>query len=204
MNSRIFLPLFSIIILFLLTVACDEVVVEVRLPQLPVHEKDKKPDYAVQLGTIRGYFGNYYKTFDQHIEKVQPIDSFSNVFFYGSCHNDMKQINLIRCDSSFVLAMYIMGYPVDSLPSTLPVTSEFGKYTEIQFYPYQSWNWGDPGHYSLTDFYGKSVFITDITDDILTGTFEGILRSSNGATMPVTEGEFKLKIFRKYMPCGNE
>src|SRR5512135_3941989 len=111
MKPRIYLSVFVMIILFILSGACDEVVVEVRLPQLPVHEKDKKPDYPVQLGTIRGYFGDYYKTFDQHIEEVQPIDSFSNVFFYGSCHNDLKQINLIRCDSSFVLAMYVMGYP---------------------------------------------------------------------------------------------
>lgn len=54
----------------------------------------------------------------------------------------------------------------------------------------------------MDDFYGKSVFITDKTDDILTGTFEGTLRSFTGAIMPVTEGEFKIKFFRKYMACG--
>jgi hypothetical protein len=59
-------------------------------------------------------------------------------------------------------------------------------------------------HYSLDDFYGKNVFITDKTDDILTGTFEGILRSSTGNIMPVSAGEFKIKIFRKYMPCGQD
>jgi hypothetical protein len=95
-----------------------------------------------------------------------------------------------------------MGYSLDSLPATLPVPSEYGKYTEIQFYPFQSYSWGSPGHYSSDDFYGKSVFITDKTDDILTGTFEGTLRSSKGEILPVTEGEFKIKIFRKYMPCG--
>jgi len=57
---------------------------------------------------------------------------------------------------------------------------------------------------SLIDFYGESVFITDITDDILTGTFNGTLRSSTGATMPVSKGEFRIKIFRKYMPCGKD
>ena len=58
------------------------------------------------------------------------------------------------------------------------------------------------GHYRLDDFYGKSVFITDKTDDILTGTFEGTLTSPAGDIMQVSEGEFKIKIFRKYMPCG--
>jgi hypothetical protein len=94
-----------------------------------------------------------------------------------------------------------MGLPLDSLPEALPVPSEYGKYSEIQFYPFQSWNFNDPGHYSTADFYGESVFITDKTDDILTGTFKGTLRSSTGDILPVTEGEFKLKIFRKDMSC---
>jgi hypothetical protein len=189
------------IILMLLN-GCDKITIIEPRPSLPVHSRDEKPRTPVALGSIRGYFGDYYRTFTQHIEKVQPIDSFSNCYFYGSCNDELKQINLIRCDSVFVLAMYIMGYSLDSLPASLPVPSEYGKYTEIQFYPFQSWNWDSPGYYSLGDFYGKSVFITDKTDDILTGTFEGILSSSTGDILPVTDGEFKIKIFRKYMPCG--
>jgi len=190
-------------LVFAISYACDKVNIEITYPPLPVHEKDEKPETPVPLGCIRGYFGDYYLTFTQHIEKVQPIDSFSNAYFYGSCNGStLNQINLIRCDSNYVFAMYIMGYSLDSLPATLPVPSEYGKYSEIQFYPFQSWNWGSPGHYSLDDFYGKSVFITDKTDDVLTGTFEGTLRSSTGDILPVTEGEFKIRIFRKFMPCG--
>lgn len=143
-----------------------------------IHERDKKPEKPVALGTIRGYLGEYYRTFNQYIDKVAPIDSFSNCYFYSSGSLDLNQINLIRCDEEFVFAIYIIGYPLDSLPSSLPVDSEFGKYTEIQFYPFQSWNRGDQGHYSLDDFYGKNVFITDITNDILTGTFNGTLTSA--------------------------
>ena len=203
MKSSLLLTGIFLMIVFMLLYGCDKITVIEPRPSLPVHWRDEKPRTPVPLGCIRGYFGDYYKTFTQHIEKVQPIDSFSNCYFYGYCNgNSLNQINLIRCDSVFVFAMYIMGYPLDSLPANLPVPSEFGKYTEIQFYPFQSWNWGSSGHYSLDDFYGKSVFITDKTDDILTGTFEGILRSSTGDILPVTEGEFKIKIFRKYMPCG--
>jgi hypothetical protein len=192
-----------LMIFFILLYACDKVTVEITYPPLPVHQKDEKPETPVPLGCIRGYFGDYYRTFTQHIEKVQPIDSFSNCYFYGSCNGSpINQINLIRCDSVFVLAMYINGYSLDSLPATIPVPSEYGKYSSIEYYPFQSWNWGSPGHYSLSDFYGKSVFITDKTDDILTGTFEGTLRSSTGEILPVTEGEFKIKIFRKNMSCG--
>jgi hypothetical protein len=196
--TRIFL-----MIVFMLLYACDKIVVIEPRPSLPVHQRDQKPRTPVALGSIRAYFGDYYRVFTQHIEKVAPVDSFSNCYFYGSCNGiDLNQINLIRCDSVFVLAMYINGYSLDSLPDTLPVPSEYGKYTEIQLYPFQSWNWDSPEHYSLGDFYGKSVFITDKTDDVLTGTFEGILRSSTGSILPVSDGEFKIKIFRKYMPCG--
>jgi hypothetical protein len=203
MKSSLLLTRIFLMIIFMLLYACDKITVIESRPPLPVHQRDGKPRTPVALGSIRAYFGEYYRVFTQHIEKVAPVDSFSNCYFYGSCNgSDINQINLIRCDSVFVLAMYINGYSLDSLPDTLPVPSEYGKYAEIQFYPFQSWNWGSPGYYSNGDFYGKSVFITDKTDDILTGTFEGILTSSNGDILPVTEGEFKIKIFRKYMRCG--
>ncbi len=200
-SSLLFTRMFMILIIILIN-ACDKIVIVGPRPPLPVHLRNEKPRTPVSLGCIRGYFGDYYRTFTQHIEKVQPVDSFSNCYFYGSCNgSDLSQINLIRCDSTFVLAIYINGYPLDSLPTSLPIPSEFGKHTEIQFYPFQSWNVTSPGHYWLPDFYGKSVLITDKTDDILTGTFEGTLRSSTGDIMPVTEGEFKIKIFRKNMGC---
>jgi hypothetical protein len=203
MKSSLLIFQIFLMILFMSLYACDKVEVIEPRPSLPVHLRNDKPRTPVPLGCIRGYFGDNYRTFTQHIEKIAPVDSFSNCYFYGSCNgSDLNQINLIRCDSGFVLAIYINGCSLDSLPETLPVTSEFGKYSEIQFYPFQSWNSTDPGHYWEDDFYGKGVFITDKTDDILTGTFQGILRSSTGATMPVTEGEFKIKIFRKYMRCG--
>ena len=191
-----------LIFLLLILLSCDKIVITGPRPSLPVHQRNDKPRKPVPLGTIRAYFGEDYRTFSQHIERVQPIDSFSNCYFYGTCKGGTSnQINLIRCDSLFVLAIYIMGLPLDSLPEALPVPSEYGKYSEIQFYPFQSWNFNDAGHYSTADFYGESVFITDKTDDILTGTFKGTLRSSTGDILPVTEGEFKLKIFRKDMSC---
>jgi hypothetical protein len=187
-------------VIFILTSSCDKVTVEITNPPLAVHHRDVKPDTPVPLGSIRGYFGDYYMTFNQHIEKVQPVDSFSNAYFYGNC--DLHQINLIRCDSDFVLAIYINGYALESLPDSLPVPSEYGKNYSLEFYPFKDWNYGTPSHYSMGNFYGKDLIITDRTDDILTGTFSGILSTSSGQTLPVTEGEFKIKIFRKYMPCG--
>jgi hypothetical protein len=184
--------------------ACDKVVIEISAPSLPVHQKDPKPDYPVQTGSIRAFFGDYYRTFSKNIEQIQQVDSFSNAYFYGSCHDNLNQINLIRRDSEFMLEMYIIGYPLDSLPASLPVPSEYGKFTEIQFHPPGSSGWGDPDYYTMSGFYGDNLFISDKSDDILTGTFSGTLISATGATIPVTDGEFRIKIFRKYVPCSSD
>jgi len=191
------------ILSFMLLYACDKMTVDTTSVPLPVHKKDPKPASPVALGCIRGYFGDYYRTFAQHIEKVQPIDSFSNCYFYGACNTSFNQINLIRSDTSFVLAIFIMGIPLDSIPMTQPIPTEYGKYAEIQFYPFSDWNSTSPGHYSIDDFYGKGLIITDMTDDVVTGTFSGLLTSQSGKILPVTDGEFKIRLFRKYMPCGN-
>jgi hypothetical protein len=188
---------------FYLFTGCDKVTIIPERAPLPVHLRNDKPRTPLEVGCIRGYFGDQYMSFNEHIEKVQPIDSFSNCFFYGACPDSFNQINLIRCDSASVFAMYIIGYPLDSLPDTLPVKQEFEKYTEMQFSRLPGFNYGSPGSYLSIDFYGKGIFITDITDDILTGTFEGNMTSSTGNVLPVTEGEFRIKVFRKYMKCGN-
>lgn len=194
---------FHVILLgiFISLCACDKVTIETTILPQPVPRKGIKPTTPVPEGCIRGFFGNYYKIFTGHIEKVQPVDSFSNCYFYGACNNSSNQINLIRCDEDFVLAIYVLGYPLDSLPVSRPVPAEFGRYTEIQYYQFKDWNSRSDGHYNLIDFYGKSVYITDVTDDVVTGTFEGVLCSPSGNLVAVTDGEFKIRIFRKYIPC---
>jgi hypothetical protein len=198
---KIIVNFFTLFLVLLTVMSCDKVSVTKEEVPLLLHRKDFKPRTPVKLGEIRAYFGDEYLTFDQHIEKVAPVDSFSNCFFYGTCsHMPIRQINMIRCDSTFVLAIYINGYSLDSLNSTFDVPVEYGRYTSIEFYPFNSWNYTDKGHYSLSGLYGMSLRVTDNTDDILTGTFEGSMYS-NGLELPVKEGEFKIKILRKDMSC---
>jgi hypothetical protein len=200
-------PVILLKLLFFLTASillssCDKTEIIGPRSSFPVHNRNVKPRTPLTLGTIRGYFGDDYRIFTDHIEKVQPIDSFSNCYFYGKCNNfDLKQINLIRCDEKYVAAIYINGLSPDSLPAELPLPQQFGKSAEIQFYSFPNWNSTSPGFYFLNNLYGQNVVITDFTDDVLTGTFEGLLGSSSG-TIRVSDGEFKIKIFRKYMPCG--
>jgi hypothetical protein len=176
--------------------ACDKVTLEYTSPPLEIHQKDKKPDYPVPLGTIRAFFGEYYMTFTQQLETVQPVDIHSNVYLYG--YQDSHQINMLRADANSVLEIYINGYPLDSLPLNIPLPEVYGKYPTIQYHPRKQSNWGDPDYYSLGYYIKKVEFIfTDKTDDVLTGTFDGVLVSSTGAQIPLTEGEFKIKVFRK-------
>jgi hypothetical protein len=197
MKSSLLSLLKFLIIIFVLLSACDIVTVEVDTPE-PVIEKGVKPNIPVQLGWIAAYFGDDYKIFSESIEKVAPVDSFTCCYFYSYGKYSQKQINLIRCDSKYVVAIYINGVSPDSLPPSRPVPQQFGRYAEIHFFPFSDWNSTSPNHYYIESFYGNNVFITSSTDDVLTGTFEGVLRTP-GKLVSVTEGEFKLKIFRKNM-----
>jgi hypothetical protein len=200
---KILLLLNRILLLVVFTISngCDIVTVETVSLPAPEPIRGEKPQTPVAHGTIRGFFGEHYKTLDQHIEKVQPVDSFSNIYFCGGCNNNYKQINLIRCDSDYVLAIYFMGYSLDSLPTILPAPSADGRFCEIQYFRSQDWNSTSPGHYSLISPYGKNVIINNIRGDTLTGTFEGTLTSPGGNNIIISEGEFKIKIFIKKMPC---
>jgi hypothetical protein len=198
-SSFLFISFIQMIVILLLN-ACDKLTIEKTSPPLLQHQKDEKPDSPVPLGSIRAYFGEYYRTFSQQMETVQPVDSFSNIYFYDDCNNN--QINMIRCDSFFVFAMYLSGYSLESLPVNQPLPEEYGKYPQIDFYPFGHTNWGDPSYFSLAYYVQKCVFIiTDKSDDILTGTFDGMLISSTGSLLPISEGEFRIKLFRKKMLC---
>jgi hypothetical protein len=212
MKSILVFTGFFLISVFALIIACTK---EPDNKTSPVSEKSKRAKSFLPLeeGTIRGYFGNEYRTFTQHIETVQPVDSFSNCYFYEDCvgtyedicSGPMKQINLIRCDSGYVVAFFIMGVSPDSLPEEIPVPEEFCRYSEIQFYKFKDWN-RDPNdsncyNYAQDCFYGEKVLITGNKNDVLTGTFEGDLISPAGNTLHLSEGEFKIKIVRKRLPC---
>lgn len=192
---------FLFFLLFLILTACDKLTIDYFSPPLPVHQKDVKPDIPVPLGCIRAYFGEYYRSFTQQTERIQPVDSISNLYLYGAYKsNQINNIRIVRCDSEFVFEIYINGYSLDSLPLNQPLPEVYGKYPQINFHPHGQSEWGDPSFYSLAYYVKECNFIiTDIKDDILTGTFDGMLISSTGSLLPISEGEFKIKVFRKKM-----
>lgn len=198
-------PPIHLVLVLLITIAsfaCDKVIIEYTYPPLSVHQKDKKPDTPVALGSIRAYFGEYYRTFTQGPEWIQLPDTSSNVYLYGSCGNRLNQITMLRSGAGLILSLRLTGYPLDSLPVNQPLPEVYGKYPQIDLYPFGNSGWGDPACYSLAYYIQKCIFIiTDKTDDILTGTFDGMLISATGDLLPISEGEFRIKVFRKEIPC---
>ena len=192
-----------LIIILISFIACGKEPVDfiVHDPLAPLSVR-REP---IPLGCIRGYFGKEYKIFTQPAGQVQPVDSFSNIYYYGYCDGPFSQIGMIRCDSMYAAAIYIMGYSPDSLPFNRPVPSEFGRFSDLQFYKIRdTWN-DNPSNYKTYDlaaFYGESVFITENKNDVLTGTFEGFLNSQVYGVLHVTQGEFKIKIYRKNLSCS--
>ena len=184
------------IIIFAALIACNK--------QTDYSQYDVKlvggPDGPIKLGCIRGYFGKYYREFTSTLEFTNPVDTFSNMYLYGNCNGRIDQINMLRNDSVYAAAIYIIGYPLDSLPSEKPVPEEFGKFAELQFYKLWDWDEDTLGNYKtyvMNNFYGERLFITDRTDDVLTGTFDGFMNSPVYGVLRVTQGEFKIKVFRK-------
>ncbi len=199
MKSSLLFSSLLLMIILIMPASCSKESADAERPSLPVSHRVGKVRIPLPLGTIRGYFGTDFRKFDQQIEKVQAVDSFSNCYFYNPVNKDFNQTNLIRSDTAFIVAIYIMGYPLDSLSPSLPVPTGLGKFVEISLYTFPGSNNNSAVQYTLIDSYGKCISITDMTDDVLTGTFQGILKSSNGERLPVSEGEFKIKIFRKHM-----
>ena len=110
MRPVILKKLLLILTVFVMLSSCDKTEIIGPRPSFPVHNRNVKPRTPLAVGTIRGYFGDDYRIFTDHIEKIQPIDSFSNCYFYGSCDNfTLKQINLIRCDEEFVAAISLVS-----------------------------------------------------------------------------------------------
>jgi hypothetical protein len=165
-------------------------------------------------GSMSGCFNNVYHTFTRGIEEVQPVDSFSNCYFYEDCkkhyddicHGPMKQINLIRRDSTLEVDIFISGISPDSLPAERPILNVFCRYAEIQCYNlYKGYRTPSGNEYrSRSASFMNGVIINDSKDDVLSGTFEGDLVSAAGDTIRVAGGEFKIRIVRKRLDCWHE
>ncbi|HVN58245.1 MAG TPA: hypothetical protein VMT63_08120 [Bacteroidales bacterium] len=161
--------------------------------------KDPKPDTPLTLGTIRAYFGNYYKIFD--VGGTTPYaDTASNCYFHNAC--TLKEIDMIRNDTQYTLGIYIVGYPPDVFKSDTTITKEAGKYSELHFFSPDAPGTNSKGHYVMYGLYSDCLIVSDNTGDVLTGTFSGTMQDYAGNTVQVTEGEFKIHIYRKTLSCN--
>ncbi len=183
--------------------SCDKIEIIGPRDEPPVHYRNDKPRTPIEVGTIRCYINDRYVILREPMSLTEPVDTFSNCFLYGRCNGgESKQINMIRRNDEYTVLLFINGVSPDSLPAGPPVKQVFGRSAEIQVSSRGSYAGASPGFWYMNHFYGNNVIITDNTDDVLTGTFQGSLAASQAGTgMWVSDGEFKIKIIRKDMSC---
>ncbi len=153
---------------------------------------------------IRGYFGNEYINFD----KVPPLsDDATHTYMYNG--TNVNQINLIRSKGVYSLAgrrfeIYIMGYPLDEMP--IPMVYNYQAYPYAASVSFIDGTQKVDTLFSATDKYNYSAVscadpfqltVISKTNDIIQGTFEGIVSTRTGLTMKVAQGEFRVKIKRR-------
>ena len=131
------------------------------------------------------------------------VDTFSNAYyFYPAIQQD--QLNLIRSNAEGSAEMQIYLGQSSMLTRPLPyivphpnlVRCEF---TQFQFY--DSWHRhgiendaSDDYTYRASTNTGMKLTVTSFKNNIIEGTFEGVLRTNTGKVMKVENGSFRIKI----------
>jgi len=149
-----------------------------------------------ELGSISGKFGSesFYFTAPFYTSEGMA-DTMSNVYytygFFGMHRNDAKL-------ATKGISLYIQCTGMESLPLNQPVP-----FCEVQLNNYLCPNDTVFGPRDSCNYIGSSLdqsvemIITDKTDDVLTGTFSGVIRTRTGLTKQVTDGKFRIRLIRK-------
>jgi len=147
-------------------------------------------------GSISGKFGSdsFYFTFPFYDSNGNP-DTMSNVVYSNGF------ISMVRNDATFPtkgIAMFLQSTGVESLPLNVSVPN-----CELQLNNYYCPADTTFGPNDSCNYYGSSfnqsvdIRITDKKDDILTGTFSGVINTKTGLSKQVTEGKFRIRLLRK-------
>jgi hypothetical protein len=132
-----------------------------------------------------------------------PVDTFFNAYYFKPSI-EQDELNLIRsnAEGSAEMQIYIGSSTLitRAIPYYLPhpnlVKCEF---TQFQFY--DSWHRhgnendaSDDYTYKASTNSGMKLTVTSFKDNIIEGTFEGVLKTNTGKVMKVQDGLFKIKI----------
>ncbi|QMU28793.1 hypothetical protein [Adhaeribacter radiodurans] len=163
-------------------------------------------------GYIQGYFNSEFVVFD-HLGYAGK--ETGNTYFFDELGSmdaqGLNQVNLIRRGiipslGSRECHIYINGTPLDQMVTPM-------RYDKKAYPQQSSLVLLDRTHqldtlFSATDRYNYlgvtcadplQVIVTNRTNDVLKGTFEGQIRTPTGLIMEIKQGEFCLRIDRKKM-----
>ncbi|MFZ4562954.1 MAG: hypothetical protein ACOYNU_06205 [Bacteroidales bacterium] len=96
------------------------------------------------------------------------------------------------------IAMFFSGTWVDSIPLNVSLSNSelqllnFYCRADTSFGPNDSCNYMGGSYDQSID-----IRISDKKDDILTGTFSGVIRTMTGLSKEVTGGKFRIRVIRK-------
>jgi len=163
-------------------------------------------------------FPNYVNSDTQHEYFIQAtfngkkicfspeaaVDTFFNAYYFFPAI-EQDQLNLVRsnAEGSAEMQIYIgtSSMLTRAIPYYLPhpdlVQCEF---TGFQFY--NSWHRhgtendaSDDYTYQASTNTGMKLTVTSFKDNIIEGTFEGVLKTNTGKVMKVQDGFFRIKIY---------
>jgi hypothetical protein len=158
---------------------------------------------AVGPGYIKGYFGDEYLHFQETHKRIGIHDTFSNVYISGP---NMKHTRLIRNDTDPAgrsIQIFIHGVDIDSVAFPFSFDNPQNIYisAEIQLRDFrtgqtQAFSFTDQVNYVGTSYQSMRVVITGLQHEVVSGTFEGTIRTASGLSMPVRNGEFRIPLLR--------
>lgn len=132
------------------------------------------------------------------------VDTFSNAYYLDPTIG-LEQLNLIRSNGEGSADMQIYITNSSMLKRTLPYYLPHANLAQCEFAQFQFYdNWhrhgtendaSDDYTYQGSTNTGMKLTVTGFKDGIITGTFEGTLKTNTGKVMNVQDGSFKIKIY---------
>jgi hypothetical protein len=191
--------------LFLIASSCKKEVDSPAAAAIVPIDSSKTFPYYVNSDSMHAYF--IQATFNGKKICFSPagaVDTFSNAYyFYPAIQQD--QLNLIRSNGEGSAEMQIYIGVSTMLTRPLPYTVPHSnlvqcEFTQFQFY--DSWHRHgtendryDDYTYQASTNTGMRLTVTSFKNNIIEGTFEGVLRTNTGKVMNVQDGSFRIKIY---------
>jgi hypothetical protein len=192
-----------IICLLLILSSCKKESDSIAEAQRPIDSASIFPNYVTsdsrQEYFIQGTFNGKKICFSP----AAAVDTFFNAY-YLKPSIELDQLNLIRSNAEGSAEMQIYIGSSSMLTRAIPYYLPHPNLAQCEFTGFQFYDgWhrhgiendaSDDYTYKATTNTGMKLIVTSFKDNIIEGTFEGILKTNTGKKMTVQDVLFKIKI----------